>query len=202
MRATDRDEQGLPTTAWRRAGGRPFRSKAWGQGTRGSRRAAGLAKYEGPTSAHVTRWAALILLVFGKELRREGTLRWRRELGRVRRRLLGHPLPFVIGVGARQPGLRAFGPADEGDFVAPPRCRYPSRRELSDRTVLLTSYPAVPILPARTGRTAVALAPKQKAPSSPLRRAIDRGEVEMRKRGAHWPGAAPGLLCMQAEPID
>ena len=32
-----------------------------------SGRAAGLAKIEGPTSAHVTRWAGLILLVFGKE---------------------------------------------------------------------------------------------------------------------------------------
>ena len=46
------------------AGGRPSESKALGQARAVSGRAAGLAKYGGPTWAHVTSWAGLILLVF------------------------------------------------------------------------------------------------------------------------------------------
>ena len=54
-------ERGLAGVPGRRSA---LRIESFGSGARGSTRAAGLAKYGGPTSAHVTRWAGLILLVF------------------------------------------------------------------------------------------------------------------------------------------
>jgi transposase len=57
--------EGWPGVPGRRSA---LRIESFGSGARGSGRAAGLAKYGGPTWAHVTRWAGLILLVFlGKE---------------------------------------------------------------------------------------------------------------------------------------
>jgi hypothetical protein len=54
-------ERGLPRGVPGRRSA--LRIESFGSGARGSSRVAGLAKYGGPTSAHVTRWAGLILLV-------------------------------------------------------------------------------------------------------------------------------------------
>ena len=53
--------EGWPGVPSRRSA---LRIESFGSGARGSSRAAGLAKYAGPTWAHVTSWAGRILLVF------------------------------------------------------------------------------------------------------------------------------------------
>jgi hypothetical protein len=53
--------EGWPGIPGRRSA---LRIESFGSGARGRSRAAGLAKYGGPTWALVTWWAGLILLVF------------------------------------------------------------------------------------------------------------------------------------------